>query len=284
MFFVIQSNIYEFFCRNLLSVPLNQNVLPARPNSSLQPKRQISRTTSAPYGSKSKTLTPSPKQSNRKANVRELSRKSSTSSAISRMTDEDSNDSAEFASFVKKSLHDSGIISSKEDEEVVDDAIEKTLHEVSDGSHNSSLHSSMMQIIDGSADKEELEQRNPERFQKLRQLANNNYDDISLDDINMAGEEVFDNIEIDDNNQLKPNSLRDHNDESNTSGNSFLSVQDEETRDSTDTFYSLKEEPEKEFFSDLDEVSEEEKDSSKSNISETKSTDSLSVEKAFKKL
>ena len=263
--------------------PLHQNVLTARPNSSLLPKSQVSRTTSAPYGSKSKTLTPSPQQGNRKANVRDLSRKSSTSSTISRMTDEDSNDSSQFASFVKKSLHDSGIMCSKEDEEVVDDAIEKTLHEVSDGSHNSSIHSSMMQIIDGSTDKEELEQRNPERFQKLRQLASNNYDDISLDDINMAGEEVLDNIRIDDCNQLKPNE-RELNDESNTSGHGFLNVREEETRDSTDTFYSLQEESEKEVFSDLDEVSEEEKESNKSDKSETRSNDSLSVEKAFKKL
>ena len=276
--------IYSFFCRNLLAVkPLNQNVLPARPNSSLPPKRQVSRTTSAPYGSKSKALTPSPQQGNRKANVRELSRKSSTSSTISRMTDEDSNDSSQFASFVKKSLHDSGIMCSKEDEEVIDDAIEKTLHEVSDGSHNSSIHSSMMQIIDGSTDKEELEQRNPERFQKLRQLASYNYDDISLDDINMADEEVLDNIKVDGYNQLKPNE-RELNDESNISGHSFLSVREEETRDSTDTFYSFQEESEKEVFSDLDEVSEEEKDSNKSNKSETKSNDSLSVETAFKKL
>ena len=268
--------------------PINPNVLSAGAKSPLSSRRQLSRATSAPYGGKSKTPTPPQHKGNRKIGSRELSRKSSTSSTmsiVSRLTDEDSNDSTEFASFVRKNLQDNGIICSKEDEEVVNDAIEKTLYEHSDASNNSSLHSSMLQIVDGSVDKEELEQRNPERFQKLRQLASYNYDDISsLDDVNMAGEEVIENMKTDYISQSRLNVEKEFQDESNQSGNSFRSVREEETRDSTDTFYSLKEESEEEKFSDLDEVSEEEKNSKKSSNSDSKTSDSLTFENAFKKL
>ena len=245
--------------------------------SSLLPRKQLSRATSAPYGGKSTT---SPQSRTRKPNSRELSRKSSTSSTISRMTDEDSNDSAQFASFVKKSLHDSGVISSKEDEDVVNDAIEKTLFELSDGSANSSLHSSMLQIVDGSVAKDELDQRNPDRFQKLRELASFNDDDISLDNVNLAEEEIVEVMQKDDS----------HfggkvNGESNHSGTDSQRREEEESRDSTDTFYSLKEESEEsedEKFSDLDEISEEDVDSKKSVKSDSKSSDSISFKNALK--
>ena len=255
----------------------HQNHPSVRPKSSLLPRKQLSRATSAPYGGKSTT---SPQSRTRNANSRELSRKSSTSSTISRMTDEDSNDSAQFASFVKKSLHDSGIISSKEDEDVVNDAIEKTLFELSDGSANSSLHSSMLQIVDGSVGKDELDQRNPDRFQKLRELASCNDDDISLDDVHLAEEEIVEVMQKDDSHYI-----REVNGESNHSGTDSQRRQEEERRDSTDTFYSLKEESEEsedEKFSDLDEVSEEDVDSKKSVKSDSKSSDSISFKNALK--
>ena len=251
--------------------PSNQNHLSGASRSPLPPRKQLSRATSAPYGGKSSVHTPSPQSRHRKANSRELSRKSSTSSTVSRMTDEDSNDSVQFANFVKKSLHDSGIMSSREDEDVVNDAIEKTLYELSDGSTNSSLHSSMLQIIDGSMDKDELDQRNPDRFLKLRELASFN-DDISLADVNMAEEDVEDGLQKVDSNQSQPGE-GEINEESNQSG-SNLHSQRRESRDSTDTFYSLKEESEEEKFSDLDEISEEEIDSKKSAKSESKNPDS----------
>ena len=241
-------------------------------------RRQLSRVTSAPIG-KSATLTPSPLSGNRKANQKPLSRKSSASSRMSdSQTSLDSQDSAQFANFVKTNLQDSGIICSKEDEEVIEDAIEKTLLEIGEEGSNSP----MLQIVDGSADQEELEQRNPEKFQKLRELATFNYENISLDDINMAAEEVEE--ENDDGNRSKPVIEGDFIEESNQSGSgvSYLSIREEDTRDSTDTFYSLKEESEEEKLSDFNEESEEEIDSKKSEKS--KSSDSISFEKAFKKL
>ena len=250
--------------------------------SSLLPRKQLSRATSAPYGGKSTT---SPQSRTRNANSRELSRKSSTSSTISRMTDEDSNDSAQFVSFVKKSLHDSGIISSKEDEDVVNDAIEKTLFELSDGSANSSIHSSMLQIVDGSVTKDELDQRNPDRFQKLRELASFNDDDISLDNVNLAEEEIVEVMQRDDSNPSNSHFVGKVNGESNHSGTDSPRRREEERRDSTDTFYSLKEESEEsedEKFSDLDEISEEDVDSKKSVKSDSKSSDSISFKNALK--
>lgn len=186
----------------------------------------------------------------------------------------DSQDSAQFANFVKTNLQDSGIICSHEDQEVINDAIEKTLLEIGEGTANSS----MLQIVDGRLDKEELEQRNPDRFQKFRDLANLNNDEISLDDINMEAEAVLDTIQHEDGN-LSKQSIG--GEESNQSGENYLSIREEDTRDSTDTFYSLKEESEDEIFSDLNEQSEEEDDSKKSRKS--KSSDNISFEKAFKK-
>ena len=201
------------------------------------------------------------------------------------MTDEDSNDSAQFASFVKKSLHDSGIISSKDDEDVIDDAIEKTLFELSDGSANSSLHSSMLQIVDGSMGKDELDQRNPDRFQKLRELASFNDDDICLDDVNLADEETAETTQKDDSNPSNTLFVGEVDGESKKSSPDSRRRQEEDRRDSTDTFYSLKEESEEsedEKFSDLGEISEEDIDSKKSVRSDSKSSDSISFKNALK--
>ena len=260
--------------RNQLAVkPLNQGNLTVP----LPQKQPLSRTASAPFGGKSR----SPKTNTRKL---ELSRKSSTSSTMSRMSDEDSNESSQFASFVKRNLHDSGVISSVEDEEVVNDAIGMVLSELSDGSANSSMHSSMIQIVDGSMDKEDMEKRNPERFQKLRALASCNDDDVSLDDVNLADESVMENLQRADSSHLKVFVEGDFNEESNQSGNSFLSMRDEDTKDSTDTFYSIQEGSDEDKVSDLDEVSEDENGPKKITKSDSKSSDSFSFEAAFKNL
>ena len=192
----------------------------------------------------------------------------------------DSQDSAQFANFVKTNLQETGIICSQEDEAIINDAIEKTLLEVADEGSNSS----MLQIVDGSVDKEEFEQRNPNRFQKLRELANFNDEDISLDDINMAAEDVPETKQNGDGNRSRPIIEDAINEESNQScsGISYLSMREEDTRDSTDTFYSLKEESGEESLSDFNEESEGEIDSKKS--VKSKSSDSFSFENAFKKL
>ena len=257
--------------RNQLAVkPLNQGNLTVP----LPQKQPLSRATSAPFG---KSRSP-------KTNTRNLSRKSSTSSTISRMSDEDSNESSQFASFVKRNLHDSGVISSIEDEEVVNDAIGMVLSELSDGSANSSMHSSMIQIVDGSMDKEDMEKRNPERFQKLRALASCSDMDVSLDDINLADEEVVENFGKADSSHLKVFVEGDFNEESNQSGNSFLSMRDEDTKDSTDTFYSIQEGSDEDKVSDPDEISEDENGPKKITKSDSKSSDSFSFETAFKNL
>ena len=257
--------------RNQLAVkPLNQGNLTVP----LPQKQPLSRATSAPFG---KSRSP-------KTNTRNLSRKSSTSSTISRMSDEDSNESSQFASFVKRNLHDSGVITSIEDEEVVNDAIGMVLSELSDGSANSSMHSSMIQIVDGSMDKEDMEKRNPERFQKLRALASCSDMDVSLDDINLADEEVVENFGKADSSHLKVFVEGDFNEESNQSGNSFLSMRDEDTKDSTDTFYSIQEGSDEDKVSDPDEISEDENGPKKITKSDSKSSDSFSFETAFKNL
>ena len=143
----------------------------------------------------------------------------------------------------------------------------------------------MLQIVDGSVTKDELDQRNPDRFQKLRELASFNDDDISLDNVNLAEEEIVEVMQRDDSNPSNSHFVGKVNGESNHSGTDSPRRREEERRDSTDTFYSLKEESEEsedEKFSDLDEISEEDVDSKKSVKSDSKSSDSISFKNALK--
>ena len=241
-----------------------------QPKSPMNPRRQVVRTISAPPGKTSSTP-PSTTMTRRRKDTK-TSRKNSTdsrtSSIGSRMSDDDSNDSSQFSLYAKSMLHEKGIIHSKEDEKVINTAIEKIMLETSE----EDITNTMMVVVDGSENSEEQEQRNPERFKRLRELANFDYSDVTLDDINMAADDVLDEFQKEDSFQSETtgdqvfevcNEVDElKSDCSNQSGHLTVYNNEEDTRHSTDTFYSLKEE------------SEEDKD-------ESKSSESFSFERSF---
>jgi hypothetical protein len=244
------------------------------------PRRQLSRTISAPPG-KTSTTPPSSMMTNRRKNSKS-SRKNSTSSRMSSdANDDDSNDSSQFSTYVQNSL--GGLICSKEDEDIIKAAIEKTLLENNQSNTDNPMivntDNPMIVVVDGSETNEEQEKRNPEKYQKFSALSSLDNNDVSLDDINMAAEDVPDAFHKDDSYQSAmaydhgSEALNDieelRNAASNQSNNLNVAMNDEDTRDSTDTFYSLKEE------------SDEDKDDSKSseNFSFERSFNLLSTKK-----
>jgi hypothetical protein len=182
--------------------------------------------------------------------------------------DDDSNDSSQFSTYVQNSLLEKGLICSKEDEDIIKAAIEKTLLE----NNQSNTDNPMIVVVDGSETNEEQEKRNPEKYQKFSALSSLDNNDVSLDDINMAAEDVPDAFHKDDSYQSAmaydhgSEALNDieelRNAASNQSNHLNFAINDEDTRDSTDTFYSVKEE------------SDEDKDDSKS-------SGTFSFEKSF---
>ena len=225
--------------RNLLSVPSRSAALKS-PAAVRRPHTSLFRTSSAPQGA---TLTPP-------TGTRKLSKKASrniSDSRSSRISSEGSDDSSSsFSLFVKNNLQEKGLICNKEDEQLIENAIKKTLLE-----HEMEEEGSGM-ILEINCAKEKGEQqfgKNQEKYQKLQELSNFNYDDMSLDDINTAADELLFNSHEE---QVDPTAAR--MDESTpeiikrdskmSSENPSSSVHEEDTRDSTDTFYSVQEEPE----------------------------------------
>ena len=227
--------------RNLLSVP-SRSAAPKSPAASRRPHTSLFRTSSAPQGA---TLTPP-------TGTHKLSKKASrniSDSRSSRISSEGSDDSSSsFSLFVKNNLQEKGLICNKEDEQLIENAIKKTLLE-----HEMEEEGSGM-ILEINCAKEKGEQpqqfsKNQEKYQKLRELSNFNYDDMSLDDINIAADELLFNSHEE---QVDPMVARmDESTPEIVSGDSKISsenqsssVYEEDTRDSTDTFYSVPEEPE----------------------------------------
>ena len=227
--------------RNLLSVP-SRSAAPKSPAASRRPHTSLFRTSSAPQGA---TLTPP-------TGTRKLSKKASrniSDSRSSRISSEGSDDSSSsFSLFVKNNLQEKGLICNKEDELLIENAIKKTLleHEMEEEG------SGMILEINCAREKGEQPQqfrKSQEKYQKLRELSNFNYDDMSLDDINIAAEELLFNSH---DGQVDPMvASMDESTPEIVSGDSKISsknqsssVYEEDTRDSTDTFYSVPEEPE----------------------------------------
>ena len=224
--------------RNLLSVP-SRSAAPKSPAASRRPHTSLFRTSSAPQGA---TLTPP-------TGTRKLSKKASrniSDSRSSRISSEGSDDSSSsFSLFVKNNLQEKGLICNKEDEQLIENAIKKTLleHEMEEEG------SGMILEINCAREKGEQLRKNQEKYQKLRELSNFNYDDMSLDDINIAADELLFNSHEE---QVDPMVARmDESTPEIVSGDSKISsenqcssVYEEDTRDSTDTFYSVPEEPE----------------------------------------
>ena len=227
--------------RNLLSVP-SRSAAPKSPAAVRRPHTSLFRTSSAPQGA---TLTPP-------ISTRKLSKKASrniSDSRSSRISSEGSDDSSSsFSLFVKNNLQEKGLICNKEDEQLIENAIKKTLleHEMEEEG------SGMILEINCAKEKGEQQQqfgKNKEKYQKLQELSNFNYDDMSLDDINTAADELLFNSHEEQVDQMAARM-----DESTTeiikrdskmsSENPSSGVHEEDTRDSTDTFYSVPEEPE----------------------------------------
>ena len=169
-----------------------------------------------------------------------------TPSLISEGSDDSS---SSFTMFVKNNLQEKGIIVDKEDEDIVNNAIEKILS--ANGMQEDT--SGMVEVVSRPKEHEEQDQqRNPERYQKFRELStgNINDDDTSLDDINMAGDEFLPDLQL---SELTQSDMTGeevvgevNNEDSNHSANECIGYDEEDTRDSIDTFYSVKEEPEDE--------------------------------------
>ena len=223
--------------RNLLSVP-SRSAAPKSPAAVRRPHTSLFRTSSAPQGA---TLTPP-------ISTRKLSKKASrniSDSRSSRISSEGSDDSSSsFSLFVKNNLQEKGLICNKEDEQLIENAIKKTLleHEMEEEG------SGMILEINCAKEKGEQQQqfgKNKEKYQKLQELSNFNYDDMSLDDINTAADELlFDSHEEQVARMDESTTEIIKRDSKMSSENPSSGVHEEDTRDSTDTFYSVPEEPE----------------------------------------
>ena len=181
--------------RNLLSVP-SRSAAPKSPAAVRRPHTSLFRTSSAPQGA---TLTPP-------IGTRKLSKKASkniSDSRSSRISSEGSDDSnSSFSLFVKNNLQEKGLICNKEDEQLIENAIKKTLleHEMDEEGSGMTLE------INCAKEKGEKQfRKNEEKYQKLQELSNFNYDDMSLDDINTAADELLFNSHED---QVDPMAAR----------------------------------------------------------------------------